>query len=293
MKKRRVLKELLSFIMLTVGAIFAAIGLEEFLIRNLILDGGINGISIMLNNFTGLSVSFFIIILNLPFLIIGYKNMGKEFFIKAIYAMIVFTVFLEVFSAREQVTYDIILATVYGGIVLGIGVGLVLRAGGCLDGTETAAILISKKTNFSVGQIVLAFNLVIYAIAGMLYSWDRALYSLLAYFITSKVIDMISEGTEELKAVTIITNQAETISDKIYKSIGRTLTQIEGNGLINGSNTVLYVVVTRIELQTIRKILADDEIVAFASIADVTEVLGNHIKKKPKEEKKKEVVNIK
>lgn len=127
----------------------------------------------------------------------------------------------------------------------------------------------------------------------MLYSWDRALYSLLAYFITSKVIDMISEGTEELKAVTIITSQAETISDKIYKSIGRTLTQIEGNGLINGSNTVLYVVVTRIELQTIRKILADDDIVAFASIADVTEVLGNHIKKKPKEEKKKEVINTK
>lgn len=128
MKKHKILKQLLSIAMLTLGAILAAIGLEEFLVRNLILDGGINGISIMLNNFTGISVSIFIIILNIPFLIIGYKNMGKEFFIKAIYAMIVFTVFLEIFSARQQATYDIILATVYGGIVLGIGTGLVLRA---------------------------------------------------------------------------------------------------------------------------------------------------------------------
>lgn len=287
-KKDSIFREVISTILITAGALLAAFSLEEFLIPNLILDGGVNGVSIILGNLTGVAVSIFVIVLNIPFLLIGYKNLGKKFLAKSIFAMLVFSIALAFFEPKEEVTQDLLLATVYGGIILGLGVGLVIRYGGCLDGTETIAILISKKTNFSVGQIVLAFNFVIYSVAGLLFGLDRALYSLLVYFITFKIIDLISEGLEQAKAVYITTSQAEKIANEIFTTLGRTVTFLPGEGLINGKNTTLYCVVTRLELSEIRKIIEDDDIQAFATITDVSEVIGTHIKKVPKAKKVKE-----
>lgn len=283
--KERVLKVILDFLCITLGAALAAFALEEFLIPNLILDGGVNGISIILGNLTGISISIFVICLNIPFLILGMKSMGKEFLIKTTYAMIVFSILLEVFASHSEATDDMLLATIYGGILLGIAVGTVIRFGGCLDGTEVAAILISKKTNFSLGQVVLAFNFVIYAIAGLLFGLDRALYSLLTYFICYKIIDMVVEGVDQTKAAIIITNQAEEIANDIYKILGRTVTFMEGRGLINGDTQILYVVISRLELSELKEIVDKPDRQAFITISEVSEIYGNHIKKKPKPKK--------
>lgn len=270
----------LTYMFMTIGILMAALALEVFLIPNKIIDGGITGISIILSFLTNINLSIFIIIINIPFLILGFRHLGKNFLFQTSVAMVLFSFLLEVFKQVNVVTNDVLLATVFGGLLLGIGVGFVIRYGACLDGVETVAILINKKTSFSVGQVILLVNLVIYMVAGILFGWDRALYSIMTYFITYKIIDIVSEGLEQAKAALIITNYGEEIATSIYKRLGRTVTFIEGEGLISGKKVVLYVVVTRIELRELKKIVEDDDVSAFMTITDVSEIVGQHIKDK-------------
>ena len=273
---------ILTYMFMTIGILLAAIALEVFLIPNKIIDGGITGVSIILSFLTNINLSIFIIILNVPFLLLGFRHLGKNFLIQSTVAMALFSVLLEIFKQVDVVTNDVLLATVFGGILLGIGVGFVIKFGACLDGTEVVAILINKKTSFSVGQVILLVNLVIYMVAGILFGWDRALYSIMTYFITYKLIDIVSEGLEQAKAALIITNNSEEIARSIYKKLGRTVTFIEGEGLISGKKVVLYVVVTRIELRELKKIVEADDVSAFMTITDVSEIVGQHIKSKEK-----------
>lgn len=272
----------LSYIFTTVGILLAALALEGFLIPNKIIDGGITGISIILSYITKPSVSFFIIIINIPFIIFGLKNLGKEFLIRCTYSMGLFSILLQIFSEISPITNDVLLATVFGGMLLGIGVGFVIRYGACLDGVEIIAILINKTSSFSVGQVILLINLAIYLVAGIVFGWDRALYSMMTYFITFKIIDIVAEGLEQAKAAMIITNHGDEIANTIYKRLGRTVTFIEGEGLISGKKVVLYVVVTRIELRELKKIVEKDDISAFMTITDVSEIVGHHIKQNGK-----------
>ena len=276
-KNKTLLNNFLSFLLITVGATLAAIALEIFLVPNNIIDGGIIGISIMVSYITKIKLSVLTFVLNIPFLILGYKQLGKSFLIKAAYAMIVLSLLLEELKPVPELTNDVLLATVFGGLLLGIGVGFVIKFGACLDGTEVVAILINKKTSFSVGQVVMFLNFFIYSTAGFLFGWDRALYSILTYFITFKIIDMVSEGFEQAKAAMIITNHGEEIANSIYKHLGRTVTMLEGEGLI------LYAVVTRIEIPELKRIVAADDYSAFVTITDVNEIVGKHIKKKKEE----------
>lgn len=279
-KNKTLLNNFLSFLLITVGATLAAIALEIFLVPNNIIDGGIIGISIMVSYITKIKLSVLTFVLNIPFLILGYKQLGKSFLIKAAYAMIVLSLLLEELKPVPELTNDVLLATVFGGLLLGIGVGFVIKFGACLDGTEVVAILINKKTSFSVGQVVMFLNFFIYSTAGFLFGWDRALYSILTYFITFKIIDMVSEGFEQAKAAMIITNHGEEIANSIYKHLGRTVTMLEGEGLISGKKVVLYAVVTRIEIPELKRIVAADDYSAFVTITDVNEIVGKHIKKK-------------
>ena len=268
-KNKTLLNNFLSFLLITVGATLAAIALEIFLVPNNIIDGGIIGISIMVSYITKIKLSVLTFVLNIPFLILGYKQLGKSFLIKAAYAMIVLSLLLEELKPVPELTNDVLLATVFGGLLLGIGVGFVIKFGACLDGTEVVAILINKKTSFSVGQVVMFLNFFIYSTAGFLFGWDRALYSILTYFITFKIIDMVSEGFEQAKAAMIITNHGEEIANSIYKHLGRTVTMLEGEGLISGKKVVLYAVVTRIEIPELKRIVAADDYSAFVTITDV------------------------
>lgn len=266
---------------ITAGAVLAAFALEEFLVPFTILDGGIVGVSMIISQLTKLPLGILTIILNAPFMFIGFRRLGKRFLVKAIYAQVVFSSCLGFFENLNPVTEQEILVVVFGGLLLGIGVGLILRYGGCLDGTEIVAMLLSHHMEFSVGQIVLFFNIIIYGVAGFLFGADRALYSLLTYFITSKIIDIVENGMEQGKSVMIITDHGEDIANKIYSQLGRTCTSMEGKGLVsNGKKTVLYCVITRVEVPAIKKIISDADVSAFVTISDISEIVGSHIKRK-------------
>ena len=280
--KNRKIKIFLSYIMLTFGCLIAALSLETFLIPNTILDGGVTGISIILSKLFKIPLSILVLVLNIPFVYIGYKNLGKNFLARTIYSMILFSLFLSLFNGFNPFTEEMLLATVFGGVLLGLGVGIVIHVGGCVDGTESVAIVISKKTSLSVGQVVLICNLIIYTIAGFIFGFDRAMYSLLTYVITFKVIDFVSEGLEQAKAALIITERGTSLSKEIYKRLGRTTTTIKGKGLISGEKEVLYCVLTRIEIYELNRIIEEMDESAFVTIIDVQDIIGNHIKSNKK-----------
>lgn len=286
-KSNSKLRNILSIIMITIGAVIAAFALETFLIPNTILDGGVTGISIIVSKLCKIPLSYLIVILNIPFIYVGYKNLGKSFLFRTIYGIVLFSVMLEVFGGFDAVTDEVLLATVFGGALLGIGVGLIIRFGGCIDGTESVAIVISKKTNMSVGQVVMIFNVIIYSVAGIIFGLDRAMYSLLTYVITFNVIDFVSEGLEQAKAALIVTDKSGDLSKEIYKRLGRTTTLLEGKGLLSGEKAVLYCVLTRIEVYELRKIVEEMDDSAFVTILEVSDIIGNHIKSNDKKLKEK------
>lgn len=275
---RKDLESVLQIFILTLGTAIAALALELFLIPNTILDGGITGIAILIHKIFHFPLSILVVVLNIPFVWIGFKNLGKRFLIRTIYSMLCFSLFIFFFEHITPVTEEILLATVFGGAILGIGVGLVIHFGGCVDGTESVAIVINKKINLSVGQIILIFNLFIYTTAGFVFGFDRAMYSLLTYFITFKVIDFVSTGLEQAKAAVIITEKGTNLNEEIYKKLGRTTTTIQGKGLITGEKEVLYCVLTRMEIYELKHLVEDMDESAFITIMDVSDIIGEHIK---------------
>ena len=268
-----------EYVLLAIGAIIAAFAIEEFLVPCTILDGGIVGIGIMLSSLTGIALSVFTIVFNLPFLILGSKRLGKMFILKSGFAMVIFSIFLAVFAPLSNATDEYLLAVSFGGVILGCGVGLVIKCGGCLDGTEAVAILLNKKYKIPVGNTVLVINILIFIAAGFLFGFDRAMYSLLTYFITSKVLDIVESGMDQAKAAMIITNDAKEISEKIYQRLGRTVTIMEGEGLVSGKKVVLYCVLTRFEIRELKDIIREIDSSAFIAVSDVSEIIGTHMKK--------------
>lgn len=285
--KNNRLKTILSYIMIILGAMLAAYSLDTFLIPNNILDGGVTGISIIISKVFSIPMSLLVILINIPFVYIGYRNLGKNFLIRTIISMLTFSLALNFFESFHEVTDEILLATIFGGVLLGIGVGLVIRFGACVDGTESVALVISKKTSLSVGQVVMLFNFIIYSIAALTFGIDRALYSVLTYFITFKVIDLVSEGLEQAKAALIVTEKGTDMANEIYKRLGRTVTKIKGSGLLSGEKEVMYCVLTRIEVFELKKIANEMDESAFITILDVSDIIGNHIKSTKKLKTKK------
>ena len=265
-------------VFMIIGAIIAAMSVKLILNCNNILDGGVVGISIITNHLTEIKLGLLVFVINIPFMLIGLKQMGKEFLLKSIFSMAIFSVFLEIFEFLPIITDDELLAVAFGGLFLGIGVGLVIKAGGVLDGTEILAILINKKYNIGVGQFVLLCNVFIYGAAGFFFGIESTMLSLLTYFITSKVIDVIQEGMDQAKAVTIITNNSREMAREIYEQLGRTSTTIQGRGFISGEKEILYCVVTRFEINKLRKIVKENDISAFITISEVSEIIGTHYK---------------
>lgn len=276
--KNKSIRNIMQYLILTLGSIISAFALEQFLIPNTIIDGGVTGISIIIDKLTNIPISILVIVLNIPFIYVGYRNLGKRFLYRTIYTILIFSLFLSFFELLPVFTEEMLLATVFGGALLGLGCGLIIRSGACTDGTESVAIVISKKTSLSVGQIVLIFNLIIYVVAGFIFGFDRAMYSLLTYIITFKVIDFVSEGLEQAKAAMIITDKGSNISEEIYNKLGRTTTKIKGKGLISGEKEIMYCVLTRVEIFELRRIVEDMDESAFVTITDVSDIIGDHIK---------------
>jgi uncharacterized membrane-anchored protein YitT (DUF2179 family) len=267
--------------LITLGAALMAVGLEIFLVPNHVIDGGIVGISIMLSYLTGWKLGIFIFILNIPFFFIGYKQIGKTFALSTLYGIIILSIGTTLLHPVPAFTQDILLATVFGGIVLGIGVGMVIRYGGSLDGTEILAILFNKKLPFSVGEIIMFFNLFILGSAGFVFSWDRAMYSLIAYFVAYKTIDITITGLDESKSVWIISDNSKEIGEAIMNRLGRGVTYIHGEGAYSGDDKkVIFCVINRLEEAKLKEIVTESDENAFLAVADIAEVRGGRFKKR-------------
>ncbi|NRT73306.1 YitT family protein [Clostridium beijerinckii] len=253
-----------------IGSILVAVGLEIFLIPNNIIDGGMTGISIMASYLTKVQLGVFTFLFNLPFVIIGYRQIGKTFAISTIFSVICLSIVVTLLHPVPGITQDVLLATIFGGIIIGVGVGLIIRNGGSLDGTEIVAIILEKRTAFSIGEIVMFFNLFILGTSGFLFGWDRAMYSLIAYFIAFKTIDITVEGLNESKAVIIVSDKNTEISEAIMARLGRGITLLDGKGAYSGTEiNVIYVVLSRLEIAKLKNIVHgfdEDALVTITSV---------------------------
>lgn len=276
-KKRSIKQEILNFVMITVGAVIAAFAIADFLAPNQIFDGGIVGVSMIAADFSGFKLAILTWVLNVPFLVFALKMKGHFFVIRSVYAMTAFAVAIGFFETTPAVTDDHLLAVTFGALILGVGVGLVLRYGGCLDGTEIVASVLTKKLHLPIARQVLMFNIVLYLVVGVLYTWNRGLYSILTYVLASIIITRVEEGFDALRGCMIFTHDdVQEIKDRIYNELGRTCTEWNTSGYIGGENNALYVVISRFELRQLRDIV--DDYNCFVAVNEIDEIIGRHIK---------------
>ena len=277
MRKDSLGAKIYSYIMIAIGAAIAAFSVEDFLGPNKIFDGGIVGVSMIASNFTGFKLSIMTWLLNVPFLLLGWRKRGVSFVIRSIYAMTVFAIAVAIFETTPAVTEDYLLAVTFGGLILGVGVGIVLRYGGCLDGTEIVASLLSPKLHMPIGRQVLCFNIVLYMIIGVLYGWNWGLYSILTYVLVSVVMTRVEEGFDAQRGCLIFTHDdVAAIKDRIYKELGRTCTEWKTEGYVGGENRALYVVISQYEMRQLREIVADFN--CFITVSSIDEIIGKNVK---------------
>lgn len=276
---KNILKRL---IIIAIGCFIAALAVECFLLPNKIIDGGIVGISMMANILTGMPLVLFLTVLNAPFVLLALRKFGKAFFFQTLFAILLFGGFAYLdHSYFKPATDDILLSAIFGGIFLGLGVGLVLRNNASLDGTEILAIKFNQKTVFSVGEIIMFLNVFVFISAGFLLGWDRAMYSVLTYWTAHKVIDMVLQGFEESKSIFIVSDKSKAIGDAIMNQLGKGVTYIDAEGGYTGvKKKVVYCVINRFEIMKIKELVSQTDEDAFIVIEDVHEVEGKAFRKK-------------
>jgi len=271
---------ILKLLGLAIGAAIYAAGLELFLVPNDVIDGGVVGISLILAEVTDISFSVWIIVVNAPFFLLGLKRLGKEMFLYSSFAVVFLSGISPLFHHMHPITYDPFLATIFGGIVMGLGVGIVIRCGGALDGTEIVAIMLDHKSPFSVGEIILFFNIFIMGTAGFVFSLNSAMYSLVTYFLCSRMIDMVSEGLDSTKGIFIVSKHHDAVAEAIIKDMKKTVTLLHGQGgFLRDHKEVLYCVVSRLEITMLKEEVRKADPDAFISIFDVQEVEGGLVNK--------------
>ena len=269
---------ILKAIFITIGAFIVAVGLEMFLLPNKIIDGGVIGISMMVSYITKWNLGLLIFCINIPFILLALKNLGRKFVIQTFFATGMLAIATTILHGR-QATEDLLLAT--GGIILGFGVGLILRNNASLDGTEMISINLSKKLKIiSVGELLMFINLFIYMGAGFLYGWDRALYSIMTYYIASKVIDSVLEGLDKAKSVRIFSEYYKEIGNAIMKDLDVSVTYMKALGGYSRQEKIqTYCVVNKFEMPRLKELVHTIDPRAFLVTEDVHEVEGVRVKK--------------
>ncbi|MFJ5562418.1 YitT family protein [Lysinibacillus xylanilyticus] len=283
MKRRKTVENTRKFIMIIMGAIIAAYGLEAVLIPNNVIDGGVTGISIMGAELFDIPLGLLLFVLNIPFIWIGYKQVGKTFALMSsagIAALSISTVLMHDVKTILGPN-DPLLIVLSGGMLLGVGIGIVLRNGGALDGSEVLAVLLSRKIPFSVGDIILFINAFIFLGASFIFGLESALYSALTYYIAKNVIDIIQVGLEKSKDVRVVSAKSDEIGDAIQARLGRGVTYTKGRGGFSNEPTdILNCVINRMEENKLVSIIKDIDESAFVVISDVSEVRGGNFKKR-------------
>ena len=265
---------------IVLGAFITAAALETFLLPNNIIDGGVIGISMMVHYVMEWNLGLLIFCINIPFILIAWRKLGRKFVIQTFFATGMLAIATNVFHGFK-VTEDLLLSTVFGGIILGFGVGLILRNNASLDGTEMLSITISKKIKvLSVGELLMFINLFIYTAAGFLFGWERALYSILTYYIASQVIDTVIEGLDKSKSVRIVSEFYKEIGNEIMKELDTSVTYMKTVGGYSRQEKILtYCVVNKFEIAKLKDVVHSIDPRAFIVTEDVHEVEGVRVKK--------------
>lgn len=283
--KRTVRDYIRSGVFTVIGVLSAGFGLKGFLMPNNFIDGGVMGISLLINNKTGIPLAALIILINIPFILLGWHQISKGFSIKSVVAISLLAIAV-VIVPYPIVTNDKLLVAVFGGFFLGAGIGFTIRGGAVIDGTEILAIFFSRKQSLSVGDFILVFNILIFSAAAYLLSIEVALYAMLTYLAASKTVDFILEGVEEFTGVTIISPHNDEIADFIKQKMGRGLTIYSGRrgfgkrGENYVATDILFTVVTRLEISRLTNEVEKIDPNAFIVMQSIRDTKGGMVKKR-------------
>ena len=278
-------QEVKNSILILLGIFSAAFGLKGFLLSSHFIDGGVTGVSMLVSNVSGMPLAIFILIINLPFVAIGYRQIGPKFAVKSALAILGLALCLY-FVSFPDVTPDKLLTAVFGGLFIGAGIGLAIRGGAVLDGTEIAALLISRKSHLlRVGDVILIFNVFIFIAAAFFLGVESAMYSILTYVAATRTIDFLLHGVEQFTAITIISLKGEEIKVAIVGELKRGVTVFNGQGgmgstgEITDDRPILYCVVTRLEIGSIKSVVAEIDPNAFITTHSLNDVEGGLLKR--------------
>ena len=265
-----------------IGAAIVALSLDLFLIPAEIAPGGVSGLAIVINYLTGVPVGLAILMLNIPIFLLGARNFSKGFVVISLFGMISLSLITDLFSFLTPVTGDMLLSSVYGGVLMGCGIGLIFRENASTGGTDIVAHVLRKKfPGFSVGRFVLLIDAVIVVLAGLIYNkWEVVLYSAIALYISSYIIDLLVEGVDFAKVAYVISDKPKEIAEKISVELEHGTTALKGSSMYTGNDkTVLMCVVKKYEINKLKEIIQREDGNAFVIVSDTREVLGNGFKR--------------
>ncbi len=271
--------------LIVLGILSAGFGLKGFLLSNGFIDGGATGISLLISQLTGIPLALLIVLVNIPFILFGIRAIGKKFAVKTILAITGLAVAIAVLPYPE-ITNDKLLIAVFGGFFLGAGIGMAMRGGAVIDGTEVLAISISRNAGVSIGDIILIINVIIFSFAAYLLSVETALYAMLTYLSASKTVDFIIEGIEEYTGVTIISNKADEIREMIAYELNSGVTVYKGergygkSGEKKQELKIIYTVITRLEISTLKNEIHKIDANAFIVMNSIKDTIGGMTKKR-------------
>ncbi len=275
-----------NLLLISVGSGLAVLAMKGFMIPNKFMDGGITGISILLHEIFHINISFLVIILNILFIYLGYKRIGKTFAVQTSIAVILLSVGL-LFVDINPITHDKLLIAIFGGILMGTGVGLVIRGGGVIDGAEVIAVFTGRRTGFSNSEIIMLINTIIFSVAASQFGIETAMYSIITYFTATKATDYVVDGIEEFTAMNIISAQQEEIKSFLVNELGKGITVYKGErGYLPGSFDIksdceiIVTIVTRLEIKQIEEGIREIDPKAFVYIQSIKEASGGILKAK-------------
>lgn len=262
----------------SLGILSATLGIEGFLQPSGFIDGGITGVSMLLSEIFHMPLFLFIFLANAPFFFVAYKRIGPRFAFRTFLTVLSFCAVLFLFDL-PQITTDKLLTAVFGGMFVGAGIGMAIRGGAVLDGTEVLALVISKRGTFTVGDAILGFNIVIFGVAALILGIEPALYSILTYFSASKTVDFLIHGIEEYYAIFVLSGKVDEIRAALINDLGRSVTRFRGrSGLANHEQDIVFCVVTRIEVPNVKTLIQQIDESAFVVVHHVSDVMGGVVR---------------
>jgi len=275
-----------NLLLIIIGTGLAVLAMKGFMIPNRFMDGGITGISILLHEIFHINISFLVIVLNAFFIYLGYKRIGKTFAVQTSIAVLLLSIGL-LFVEITPITHDKLLIAIFGGILIGTGVGLVIRGGGVIDGAEVIAVFTGRKTGFSNSEIILLINTIIFAVAALQFGIETAMYSIITYFTATRAINYVVDGIEEFTAMNIISSQPEEIKNYLVNELGKGITVYKGErGYLPGSfevktpTDIIVTIVTRLEIKQIHESLMLIDPKVFIYVQSINEAAGGILKQK-------------